>query len=493
MSDLLAIEQELKTRAKRFNLVNWYPDQDKEVPGYDKFYARDKYQKVLEFWRAGTKFRYRLFDGANQSGKTSGVGTEVAYHVTGLYPKFWEGKRLVGPNKWWVCGETNRDVKDVMQDRFLGPVGEWGTGLIPWHCLDFDSMTETDKADTFITTIRIKHFDANGEFDGFSVITFKSYESGRKSFQGLPRNIWLDEEPPLAILSECMARTTSNDDLMLLISFTPLQGWSPMLKNWMPGGWPGISGPVLEADGTQSSKYLVIQTVDDVPHISAQKKKEMYANYHPHVREARLNGVPSLGSGAIYPIPRVEWVVADYEIPKHYKKVYGLDVGWNWTAAVWFAINPDDGTAVLYSEHKLAETEPMGHAEVIRTRGLWIPGAIDSAANGRGQDGGEALIAQYRALGLNVNNAIKSVEAGIYAVWSALKAGQIKVFASCQRTIQEIENYHRDENGKIVKENDHIVDALRYGWMTRELAKQEMPPNASLGRIDPRYANQFKR
>lgn len=489
MTDLFAIQAEQNKRAKRNSLQNWYPDADKEVNGV-KYFARSKYPKALEFWEAGNHYRYRLLDGANQTGKTSTAGYEVALHATGLYPESWVGKRVKGPNKWWIAGETNRDVKEIMQDRFIGPVDERGTGLIPFDCLDLTSMTSTDKADTFITTVRVKHFDENRMFDGYSQLTFKSYESGRTSFQGLPRNIWLDEEPPLDILSECFARTTSNDDLILIITFTPLKGWSDMLTNFMPSGWQE-SGPIL-VNGRPSGKHLTIQTVDDVPHISQQKKDEMYNLYHPHVREARLRGIPSLGAGAIYPIPKSEWVINDIEIPKHYKKIYGLDVGWNWTAAVFMAINPEDGTVIVYSEHKMSETEPTGHAEVIRSRGLWIPGAIDSAANGRGQDGGEALINQYRALGLNVNNAIKSVEAGIYAVWTGLKSGHIKVFASCQKTILEMENYRRDEKGKIVKKEDHLCDALRYAYMTRELAKQQIPPTNG-GMIDQRFRNQYKR
>jgi phage terminase large subunit-like protein len=488
--DLFTINAEIARREKQFTLKNWYPDDTKVINGF-KYYARKLYPKSLEFWEAGKKYKYRMLCGGNQTSKTSTASYEVACHVTGIYPKDWNGKKVKGPNNWWIAGETNRDVKEIMQDRFIGPVGERGTGLIPHMCLDLDSMTETDKADTFVQTVRVQHFNENGEFDGMSTMTFKSYEAGRKSFQGLPRNIFLDEEPPLEILSECFARTTSNDDLMLILTFTPLQGWSRLLANWFPEGWPGTSGPIY-VGGKNSSKYLVIQTVDDVPHISKEKKEEMFENYHPHVREARLKGIPSLGSGAIYPIPRTDWVINDVTIPPHYKKLFGLDVGYNWTACVWLAINPDDGVMYVYSEHKMSETDPVGHAEVIRTRGLWIPGAIDSASNGRGQDGGESLINQYRTLGLNVTNANKSVEAGIYAVWSALKLGQLKVFASCQKTILELESYHRDEKGKIVKFNDHLCDALRYAVMTRELAKTQLPPNANPARIDPRYVNQFK-
>lgn len=463
--ELLAITTEIELRSARYQLKKWLPEIDQwDAKKDDYWYSLDKYSKVKEFIIAGLNFTIRLFDGANQSGKTSGAAYEVVHHITGLYPDHWPGKKLKGPSKWWIAGETNNDVREIMQERLIGPVDARGTGLIPFICLDTDSMTTTLKTDTFISTVRVRHFDENGQFDGYSVLTFKSYEAGRTSFQGLPRNIWLDEEPPLDILSECMARLTSDDELMMIITFTPLKGWSPMLQNFLPNGWQN-SGPVYSG-GKLTNKYLVVQTVYDVPHISQKKIDEMETNYHPHVRDARLRGIPSLGSGAIYPIPKPEWIIPDHQIPPHWKRFFGMDVGWNWTAVVWFAINPDNGVRVAYDAYLMAQTEPIGHAEAIRSRGMWIPGVIDSAANGRGQDGGESLINQYRNLGLEVSNANKSVEAGIYAVWSGMKSGTIKVFSSLSTLINNIENYQRDEKGKIVKRNDHDVDAFRYGIMS---------------------------
>jgi len=213
--------------------------------------------------------------------------------------------------------------------------------------------------------------------------------------------------------------------------------------------------------------------------------------YHPHVREARLRGIPSMGSGVIYPVARESFLVDNFELPKHWKKCYGLDVGWNFTAAVWIAVNPDNGIAYVYDEHKMSETEPLGHASLIRTRGLWIPGVIDSAANGRSQDGGESLMTQYRTLGLTVQNADKSVEAGIYQVWTALKSGNLKIFRTCAATLKEIDNYHRDEKGKIVKKDDHLMDALRYCMMSGlQLAKQN-PGDYGHGTMRPGVDRRF--
>jgi phage terminase large subunit-like protein len=492
MSDLLSLSNELKKRRKQNSLDLWFGENDQKLDGLT-YYAAYKYPRAEAFWEAGLKYNFRIFDGANQTAKTYAVGWEVAQHMTGLYRPHWKGKRLKGPSRWWAASDDNKTTRERIQDRLLGDVDNRGTGLLPNNCILWDSMVTTEKADTPIPTIRVQHYDQDGHPDGISVMSFKSYEQGRVAFQGLPVNVWGSEEPPLEIVSEWQARTTANDELMILIDYTPLSGWTPFITNILPNGWPGpISGNEGWQGPISDSRYMVVQTAWEVPHITEAKRATLEIDYHPHVRDARLRGIPSLGSGAIYPIPKADWVINDIEIPKHYKKIYGLDVGWNWTAAVWFAVNPDDGTAFVYSEHKMSETEPMGHAEVIRTRGLWIPGVIDSAANGRGQDGGETLIQQYRDLGLQVTNANKSVEAGIYAVWSALKAGQLKVFASCQKTINELENYHRDIKGKIVKVNDHICDALRYGLMSIDTAKAQTPTQ-SAGRIDPRYINQFRR
>jgi phage terminase large subunit-like protein len=495
---LLACTQELESRARRNMLKFWFPDSDVIHPfePTKTFFAREKYPKHLEFMRAGKHFNQRMFMAANQVGKTTVAAVEVTYHVTGLYPDWWEGRRLNGPSQWWIAGETNRDVKEIMQDRLIGPPDGRGNGLIPYDCLILEAMVETQKADTPVPTIKVRHFDADGNQDGVSTITFKSYEAGRKSFQGLPRNVWLDEEPGVEIYGECVARLTSDDTLMLMMTFTPLQGTTPTIQSFLPNGFQD-NGPVLK-DGAVTNKYFVNATDMDVPHISDAKRAENEDTFPEYQKEARRMGRPVLGSGAIYPLPRSQIICPplDPNIPalKHYKRVFALDVGWNWTAACWFAIDPASGVWYLYSEHKMSQTEPIGHAEVIRSRGLWIPGVIDSAANGRGQDGGEALIEQYRKLGMNVTNANKSVEAGIYQVWTQLRAGMLKICENCQMTLQEMENYHRDEKGKIVKANDHLMDALRYGIMSGStVAKQQTPPQAYAGQtgVGGNYRNMY--
>jgi hypothetical protein len=73
------------------------------------------------------------------------------------------------------------------------------------------------------------------------------------------------------------------------------------------------------------------------PHLSAEQKAELWGSIPPYQRDARSKGIPQLGSGAIYPVPESEIVVDPFEIPLHWPRGYGLDVGWNRTAAIWGA------------------------------------------------------------------------------------------------------------------------------------------------------------
>lgn len=214
------------------------------------------------------------------------------------------------------------------------------------------------------------------------------------------------------------------------------------------------------------SRHVVMATWDDVPHLSQAQKDELWESIPPYQRDARAKGVPQLGSGAIYPVPESEIICEPFEVPDWWPRAYGFDVGWNKTAAIWGAIDRESDTVYLYSEHYRGQAEPSIHADAIRGRGSWVPGAIDPASRGRGQKDGQQLWQAYRDLGLDVHKADNAVEAGIHNVFQRLSTGRIKVFSTLQNWLSEFRIYRRDENGKVVKENDHLMDATRYLVMT---------------------------
>lgn len=217
---------------------------------------------------------------------------------------------------------------------------------------------------------------------------------------------------------------------------------------------------------TAVSKALITCTWDDVPHLNESAKQDLLKSYPPHMRDARSKGVPMLGSGAIYPVAESNITVEDFAIPAHWKKCFGMDPGWNYTAAAWIAQDPDTQALYLYSVYKGEKAEPSIHAAGIKARGDWILGVIDPASAGAGQADGRRLIDIYSKLGMNLGFADNSVEAGIYKCWELLSSGQLKVFASCKPWFQEYRSYARDEKGRIVKKDDHIMDAMRYAIMS---------------------------
>lgn len=210
------------------------------------------------------------------------------------------------------------------------------------------------------------------------------------------------------------------------------------------------------------SKYVVMASWDDVPHLSDGQKAELWGSIPPYQRDARSKGIPQLGSGAIYPIQEDEILCDPFEIPAHWPVAYAMDVGWKKTAALWGAWDRQSDCVYLWSEYYRGQAEPEIHAAGIKSRGAWIPGVMDPAAMGSNQKDGTQLIKVYQELGLDVEPADNSVEAGIFKVWQRLSTGRLKVFRTLANWLFEFRLYRRDEKGKIVKENDHLMDDTRY-------------------------------
>ena len=225
------------------------------------------------------------------------------------------------------------------------------------------------------------------------------------------------------------------------------------------------------------SKYFIMATWDDAPHITAEMKAEYLKEIPPCQRDARSKGIPSLGSGVIYPVPESEVLVADMPIPDHWTRFYAMDVGWEWTAAAHFAHDKDSDTLYIYRTYKRSQAEPSVHAEAIKAPGDWVPGVIDPASAGSSQRDGVSLMENYRALGLILTPANNGVESGILTTWQRLSSGKLKVFRSCQDWLAEFRVYRRDEKGRIVKKNDHLMDCTRYGVMSgHEVEKVKREP-----------------
>jgi phage terminase large subunit len=77
----------------------------------------------------------------------------------------------------------------------------------------------------------------------------------------------------------------------------------------------------------------------------------------------------------------------------------------------------------------------------------------------------------------NSRMAIKgpgSVEAGIDCINKYMEQGNFFMTSACYQTRASLEDYRRDDNGRIVKENDHFADALRYAVFSTEQSKAKI-------------------
>jgi len=442
---LLSLLEEKARRKRMGKIFTMYPE--------DGPLSRHNYPKHMAFMAAGANYRERCAMSANRIGKTEGMGGyELTCHLTGIYPEWWKGKRFKKAIRAWASGNTNQTTRDILQAKLIGPINDIGTGLIPGDCI-IDVKRRAGSVPDTMEQVYVKHVSG-----GVSVLGFKSYEQGRKAFEGVEQDvILLDEEPPEDIYTECLIRTMTTQGLIML-TFTPLQGMSAVVLMFLPGGR-------MPDEGT-TSKFIISATWDDAPHLTQEDKDELWASMMPYQRDARSKGIPSLGSGAIFPIEEEALLIQPFDLPVHFPRVYGMDVGWNWTGALWGAHDQDQDILYLYNNYKRGHAEPAVHTTAIKSRGEWIPGVIDPAANSSGQKDGTKLMQEYCNLGLNLTKADNGVEAGLFAVWQRMTEGKIKVFSTLASWLEEFRLYRRDEKGKVVKENDHLMDCMRYLCMS---------------------------
>lgn len=414
-------------------------------------FSREFYPKQLNFMSAGQKYTERALFGANRVGKSTVAAYEVACHATGDYPEWWTGKRFYDACSIWAAADTHSRVAEIAQEILLGPISDLGSGLIPKNkIIDYKVKPGVPNA---IADVWIQHSSGH-----VSRISFKSYVEGRTGFQGTSRHvIWLDEECPSDIYTECLLRIMTTEGILLL-TFTPLSGLTSTVLRFLPEG----KFPEHNAIEGMSRWITSIDWDDPLPHLSEDTKKKFLASLQPHEIEARTKGIPNMGSGKVYTTLEQDFIVEPFKIPSNWPKAYGMDVGWKRTACVWGVYDENNDTIYIYDELYISQSLPVVIAESIKHRGNWLTGAIDPAANISSQADGAKLLNEYRDLGLNLIKADNAVEAGIARIINYLTSGRLKVFSNCTNFIKEYRQYSRDDNGKIMKRDDHAMDAWRY-------------------------------
>jgi phage terminase large subunit-like protein len=393
----------------------------------------------------------------NQLGKSLAGAAETAYHLTGLYPDVWGGRRFDHAPAGWAAGVTTDTTRETIQRLLMGR-DDAGTGLLPAGLIAETSMSLRPGC---LGRIKIHH--AKG---GTASLTFKSYEKGRRKWQGETLDfVWFDEEPPAEIYAEGLTRTAATGGLVFL-TFTPLLGMSEVVSRFLQEESP--------------DRHVTRMTIEEAPHIPPEERARILAAYRPHEREARARGVPQLGSGAVFPVPESDLVVAPFRIPLHWPQIAGLDFGWDHpTAAARLAWDREGDVLYVTDTYARREATPLEHAGILRAWGAWLPWAWPQDGLQRSKDSGAPLAEQYRRHGLALlsdharfEDGGADLEAGLMEMLERMQTGRWKVFRSCERWLAERRLYHRKE-GLVVKRQDDVLSASRYAMMMRRFARPE--------------------
>jgi hypothetical protein len=239
-----------------------------------------------------------------------------------------------------------------------------------------------------------------------------------------------------------------------------------------------MNNPLLPSP--HPDRAVIFATIDDALHFTAEERARVIASYPAYEREARTQGIPSMGSGRIFPITDEEIRVEPFRIPAHWVQINGLDFGVSHPfAATNCAWDRDGDVFYVCKEYRASGQTPITQAAAIKPWGQWIPCAWPSDGLAREKGSAVPLKDQYvkqdlHMLGKHAQfpDGSVGVEAGLMEILDRMQTGRWKVFSTCQGWFGEFRLYHR-KDGVVVKLIDDLLSASRYAFMMRRYAMTE--------------------
>ena len=431
-----------------------------------------------EFHAAGRGYPERMLMAANRVGKTMSAGCEVSYHLTGEYPKWWQGRRFDHPVLAWTGSPTNETSRDIVQKELLGGLGaDLGTGRLPRESIIGRPTTRQAGVKNVVDAFRVRH-----KSGGESTCVMKTYEMGWQKWQGTaPHVVWLDEEPnDYMIYSEAQTRIVTSKGV-ILVTFTPLLGMTDLVEHFQDGG-PGI--------------YMVSASWDDAPHLSEEDRNRMASSYRKHEREARMYGIPMMGEGAVFPVmdEEIRFHIGKsfpHGIPEYFARIKGCDFGIDHPAAgIELAWDRDADIIYVIDGYKKADETAPYHAAWFNKGELaqLVPVAWPHDGMNREKSGGTTIADAYRQNGVNMlsksarypktpGNPEKAgpqpTEPIVAEILERMTTGRFKVASHLNQWFEEKRSYHR-KDGRIVNKRDDLLKATFYAVMMKRYAVAPM-------------------
>ena len=460
------IAQELRQR-ERYNKIDFY----------------DPYPYQIDFHKTGRENNQRLLMAANRIGKSYCGSAEMSFHLTGLYPSWWEGRVFRKPIVGWAGGISNETTRDIVQHDLLGSPDDpeaFGSGTIPRkYIIKTERKPGVPNAKSVAL---IKHVSG-----GTSSLFFKAYEMGQEKWQGRSVDcIWMDEEPPRDIYSQAVTRTLDKRG-MVYMTFTPEAGMTETVASFMNNIKPGQS--LNNATWDDASEKVKSSINKKQGHLNEAVMEQILSSYAPHEREMRRYGRPSIGSGLVYPVDETKLMIDPIYLKSHWPRICGIDFGFDHpTACVWIAWDREEDIIYIYDSYRQAKAPPAVHASAIRSRPGFIPIVWPHDGHRRDSMGNPGLADQYRNLGCNMlpfhfenppalgeKKGGNSVEVGIMDMLQRMEDGKFLVFSTLSDWWEEFRMYHR-KDGKIVPIRDDLMAATRYAVMSTRFAINSEEP-----------------
>ena len=472
----------------------------------DKLDYRTKTIKRIEYVGEEVQRCYRVksethtfiiddYVATHNCGKTIAGCMEMAFHLTGNYPEWFKGHRIEPRTNvtsgekeisCWVIGTDTKTVRDSLQAKLVGTVAkEFTDGCIHADLIDRESVIMARGVTGLVDTIYIRHKSGCK-----AKLQFRSYEQGRGNLQSATVDAcYCDEEPPSDIMGEIRARLGATGGF-LYMAFTPLSGMTPLVQEFWAHDNP--------------DKFLVCLSAYEALHYSPEKLRKLeskYAGLSESERQARMNGIPTMGSGVVFPVDDKDiWFDYEGKIPETWERIGGLDFGRgdHPTAVVWCARDPMTDTVYVYDCIETIRKSVAENASLMRRRGAWIPisyphdlmrdSGVSVSNDKLKQTEGYRYKQMYEDEGVTLTptnaktvEGSTKVEVGICEMRQRMLEGRLKVAKHLSEWFKEKQTYRYGEDGKPIKEKDHLLDATRYAIIMLRYAVSEREAMFDIG------------
>ena len=230
------------------------------------------------------------------------------------------------------------------------------------------------------------------------------------------------------------------------------------------------------------TRKFIPARLEDNPYLATDGRYEqMLKALPPTQRKQLLEGNWDVNEGAAFTEFNIDiHVLPPFQIPINWDRVKGVDYGYaSESACVWGALDPSDGTLIIYRElyQKGLTGEDLGYkiTEMELEDPMSVQGVLDTAAwNRTGTTGptvGETLLRQGHKLRRADKNRIQGkIQIHEYLRLQQSGRPRLQIFSSCPSLIRELQGIPLDKsNPEDVDTHapDHAYDALRYLIMSR--------------------------